>query len=213
VATPSAQRAVPKRDVYRVSHMYTTESRTPPARAGRPRGTPWAGRASRGIEADQAASPGDADTDEEPATPHHHGGRGGALDSSLGNGPTPLMSSGSRPTDNTTEARQKEWRARVARGAERRLDREEAEHERSAQEHVSRYARRASPPPAARPYVEQRVREREPEKRHDGPRGQGVHDRRTRGPAAASGSLAVARAATAISPTSTISPSDSSTHT
>src|SRR5206468_5737439 len=83
----------------------------------------------------QVPKPSDADTDEEPATPHHHGGEGGALDSEP-----------RERTDAADEQRveahrqhyrgheQKEWRARVARGTERRLDREEAEHQRSAQE-------------------------------------------------------------------------------
>jgi len=125
------------------------------------------------------------------------------------------MSSGSRPTDNTTEAMsRRKWRARVARGAERRLDREEAEHDavrpgatcpgtRARASHLLRHAH----------HVEQRVREREPEKRHDGPRAR-AYTTAAPAPAAASGSpLAVAAGRDGDQPHFHISPSDSSTHT
>ena len=104
--TPSAaSAAVPKRAVYRVSHMYTTESSTPASESGAPTrssvGTARQSGASSRMSPRLSAMPTPirnppprtiTEATAAPSTP------------SLGNGPTPAMSSGSSPIDKSTDA-------------------------------------------------------------------------------------------------------------
>jgi len=87
------------------------------------------------VEADQAAPPGDADADEKPAASHHDGGEGRPLDAEPRERADAADEQGIEAHGQDHRGHeQEEGSARVARRAERRLDREEAEHEGPAQE-------------------------------------------------------------------------------
>ena len=114
--TPSAaSAAVPKREVYRVSHMYTIDSSTPASESGAPmRSTVGTARQSgvssrssprrKAITIPMRNPPPRTMTEASaaPSTP------------SLGNGPVPLMSSGSRPTESRTDAMSRRNGVRVS---------------------------------------------------------------------------------------------------
>ena len=128
------------------------------------------------VETDQPALERDADADQEPPTPHHHGRDGRPLDAEPGKGPHTRDQERVEPDrQQHRRGEQRERRARVARRPERRLDREEPEHERAAEQprvevvgpecgHLVRHGHQA----------EQVAGEREPEQRRGRARAQGV---------------------------------------
>ncbi len=216
--TPSAaSAAVPKRDVYRVSHMYTTESRTPASESGAPtRNTVGRARqsgASRRIRPRRQAMPIPM---RNPPPRTITEARAAPSTPSFGNGPTPLMSSGSRPTDSTTEAMSRRNGVRVSPEARNVASiAKKPNTSGPPRSHVSRYARPSVATSCGTPITwNSESVSVNPRSDTTVPAARAYTTAAPAARAAASGSPSPwRRAATAISPTSTISPSDSSTHT